>query len=71
MSTAEILDRVLDPCTECLTAEAAQKIVDFHPDQETKSRIDDLAAKATARLMQMNTVRRFRLRTRSLSDGEM
>lgn len=46
MSTAEILDRVLDPFTECLTAEAAQKIVNFRPDQETQSRIDDLAAKA-------------------------
>jgi len=46
MSTAEILDRVLDPFTECLSAEAAQKIVDFHPDQETQSSIDDLAAKA-------------------------
>lgn len=46
MSTAEILDRVLDPFTECLTLQAAQKIVDFRPDQETQSRIDDLAAKA-------------------------
>lgn len=46
MSTTEILDRVLDPFTECLTTEAAQKIVNFRPDQETQSRIDDLAAKA-------------------------
>jgi len=33
MSTAEILNHVLDPFTECLTADAAQKIVDFRPDQ--------------------------------------
>jgi len=46
MSTNEILDRVLDPFTECLTAEAAQKIVSFRADDETQSRVDDLAAKA-------------------------
>jgi hypothetical protein len=46
MSTAEILDGVLDPFTKCLTTQAAQKIIDFRPDQETQSEIDDLAAKA-------------------------
>ena len=46
MSTAEILDRVLDPFTECLTPQAAQKIVDFRPDAETRAHVDELAAKA-------------------------
>ena len=46
MSTAEILDRVLDPFTECLTPQAAQKIVDFRADDETQARVDELAAKA-------------------------
>jgi hypothetical protein len=46
MSTAEILDRVLDPLTECLTPQAARKIVDFHPDTETQARINERAAKA-------------------------
>jgi len=46
MSTAEIIDRVLDPFTECLTPQAARKIVDFRPDTETQARIDELAVKA-------------------------
>jgi hypothetical protein len=48
MSTTEILDQVLDPFTDCLTLQAARKIVDFHVDAETQARIDDLAAKANA-----------------------
>ncbi len=48
MSTVEILDRVLDPFTECLTPAAARKIVEFRPDAETQARIDELAAKANA-----------------------
>jgi hypothetical protein len=51
MSTGEILDRVLDPFTECLTVQAARKIVDFRPDDATQRRIEELAAKAdTGRL---------------------
>jgi hypothetical protein len=46
MTTVEILDRVLDPFTECLTLQAAQKIADFRPDAETQARIRELAAKA-------------------------
>jgi hypothetical protein len=46
MSTAEILERVLDPFTECLTPQAARRIIDFRPDDETKARIGELAAKA-------------------------
>ena len=46
MSTAEILDQVLDPFTDCLTPEAARKIVDFHVDVATQACVDELAAKA-------------------------
>jgi len=48
MSTSEILDNVLNPFTECLTAEAAQKIVDFRADRLTQTRIDELAAKSSS-----------------------
>jgi hypothetical protein len=46
MRTGDILDRVLDPFTECLTPQSARKIVAFHPDPETLVRVDELAAKA-------------------------
>lgn len=48
MSTTEILDQVLNPFTDCLTPQAAQKIVDFRVDAETQARIDGLATKANA-----------------------
>ncbi|HQX53303.1 MAG TPA: hypothetical protein PLY87_26435 [Planctomycetaceae bacterium] len=48
MSTSEILDSVLNPFTECLTAEAARKIVDFRADRETQNRVDELAAKSSS-----------------------
>lgn len=48
MSTAEILNQVLDPFTDCLTPEAARKIIDFRVDPATQARIDDLAEKANS-----------------------
>ena len=48
MSTADILDSVLNPFTECLTEHAARKIVDFRADEETQQRIDELAAKSAS-----------------------
>jgi len=48
MSTSEILDSILNPFTECLTTEAARKIVDFRADRETQNRVDELAAKASS-----------------------
>jgi hypothetical protein len=48
MSIGEILNRVLNPFTECLTAQAARKILDFHPDDDTRVRIEELAAIADA-----------------------
>lgn len=48
MSTTELLERVLDPFTECLTPDAAQKVVALRADAETQARIDQLADKANA-----------------------
>ena len=41
-----VLDRVLEPFTECLTPEVARKIVDLRADPETQARVDELADKA-------------------------
>ena len=46
MSTTELLERVLGPFTECLTPDAAHKIIALRADPETQSRIDQLAEKA-------------------------
>jgi hypothetical protein len=48
MSTAEIIDAVLDPFTECLSPDAARRILQFHPDEATQARVSELAAKAPA-----------------------
>lgn len=48
MTTAEIIDQVLTPLTECLTPEAAKRIVDFEPDAATREAVNALAAKANA-----------------------
>ena len=48
MGTAEIVESVLDPFTECLTPEAARKILAFRPDDATQQRVSELAAKADA-----------------------
>jgi hypothetical protein len=48
MSTTEILDQVLDPFTDCLTPQAARKILKFRVDADTQARIDELADKANA-----------------------
>ena len=42
----DVLDRVLDPFTECFTTEVAQRIVDLRADAHTQSRLDELASKA-------------------------
>jgi len=45
-SSNTVLDRVLDPFTECLTPEVAQRIVDLRADAPTQARVDQLADKA-------------------------
>jgi hypothetical protein len=46
MNTAQILEQVLDPLTECLTPEAARKIVALRADPQTQSLFEQLADKA-------------------------
>jgi hypothetical protein len=43
-----VLDRFLDPVTECLTPEVARRIVDLQLDPALQSRLDELATKASA-----------------------
>ncbi|MEX0702191.1 MAG: hypothetical protein WD069_08855 [Planctomycetales bacterium] len=44
--SATVLDRLLDPVTECLTADVARRIVNLELDPALQSKLDDLAAKA-------------------------
>jgi hypothetical protein len=46
VSTTEILEQVLDPFVECLTPEAARKIVALRADSATQARLDELAERA-------------------------
>jgi len=41
-----ILDRVLEPITDCLTPDVAAKLVALRADTETQARVDELADKA-------------------------
>ncbi len=45
MSTT-VLDRFLDPVTDCLTPAVAERIVGVQVDSQTQTRLDELAAKA-------------------------
>jgi len=40
------LDCVLEPITDCLTPDAAAKLVSLRADAETQARVDELAEKA-------------------------
>ena len=46
MSTISIPDLMLQPITDCLTPEVAQRIVDARLDPTTQAHIDELASKA-------------------------
>lgn len=46
-----MLDRFLDPITECLTPEVAERIVKSHPDRRLQARADELADKANHGLL--------------------
>jgi len=42
----DVLDRVLEPFTRCLTPEVARRIADLSADSVTQTRVDELADKA-------------------------
>jgi hypothetical protein len=45
-SPSSILDRFLDPFTECLNPEDARRVVELRPDAATQDRIEELREKA-------------------------
>lgn len=47
MAAARVLDRLLEPLTECFTPEVASRIADLRADPDTQLRLDELAAKAS------------------------
>jgi hypothetical protein len=46
MSTTEVFEQALDPFVECLTSEAAQRIVALRADPVDQARLDELADRA-------------------------
>ncbi len=46
--SATILDQIIEPFAECLTLEAARKIVALRADDAMQGRVDELADKANA-----------------------
>ena len=44
--SSNVLDRVLDPFTDCLTPEVARRIAGVRADTQTQTRFDELADKA-------------------------
>jgi len=49
--TTDLLDSLIEPFTDCLTPEAAAKIVGVRADSATQARIDELAEKANEGLL--------------------
>ncbi len=47
MTTAEYLDRLLEPLSRCLTPETAERLVQLRADPQLQARIDELAGKCT------------------------
>lgn len=46
MSTTEVFEQALDPFVECLTPEAARRIVALRADPADQARLDELAERA-------------------------
>lgn len=54
MSTADLLDQVLDPVVDCLTPEAARTVVALRAAPEIQLRLDELASRANEGLLTAN-----------------
>lgn len=48
LMNASLLDQIIEPFAECLTQEAARKIVAIRADEQLQQRVDALAHKANA-----------------------
>lgn len=46
MAAATVLDRLLEPLTDCFTPEVAGRIANLRADLEAQERLDELAVKA-------------------------
>lgn len=46
LSDNDVLDRMLEPVTNCLTLDVARRIADLRADPELQARLDELAAKS-------------------------
>jgi hypothetical protein len=46
MAAATVLNRLLEPLTDCFTPEVAERVANLHADPETQQCLDELAAKA-------------------------
>jgi hypothetical protein len=44
--SSTLLDRLIEPFAQCLTIDAARRIVDLRADDALQSRVDELAEKA-------------------------
>ena len=51
MSTTALLEQVLDPFVDCLTPEAARRVVALRADPEVQARLDQLADRANEGLL--------------------
>lgn len=58
-TAATVLDRLLDPVAECLSPEVARRIVDLRLDPMLQSRLDELAAKASAQTLTLAERREY------------
>ena len=45
---AQALNRLIEPLTDCLTRESAERFVKMKPDAELQARVDELAGKSSA-----------------------
>jgi hypothetical protein len=54
-----VLDRFLDPLTDCLTPDVARRIVDLKIDPSLQSRLDELAEKANAGTLSAEELREY------------
>ena len=50
-SNERVLDRIIESVSECLTPEAARKLVELRADAATQQRVDELADKNTEGLL--------------------
>ena len=51
MMNATLLDELIEPFADCLTTEAAEKIISLKAGDSLQSRIDELAEKASQRTL--------------------